>query len=145
MLTTKLVMALGTALAMPPSLPPARHAPAAHATVVAQAWHVGPPAPHHWNSQPPPPPAFEEVRPRRGYVWVEGGFEWRHGRYVRMPGHWERERMGRRWQPGRGEPAGDHYVWVRGGWIEIGPVAIGSLPIGKWRHLTPAEVASLKG
>ena len=26
--------------------------------------------------------------------------------------------------------------------VQIGPIAIGSLPIGKWRHLTPAEVAS---
>src|SRR3954465_12161920 len=120
MLTTKLVMALGTALALPPALPPSR---APHAAVVAQAWHVGPPAPREWRGQPPPP-AFEEVRPRRGYVWVEGGFEWRHGRYVRLPGHWERERMGRRWQPGRWEVAGDHYVWVRGAWIEVGPIGI---------------------
>ena len=28
--------------------------------------------------------------------------------------------------------------------VRIGAIAIGSLPIGKWRHLTPAEVASLK-
>jgi 16S rRNA U516 pseudouridylate synthase RsuA-like enzyme len=29
--------------------------------------------------------------------------------------------------------------------VQIGTIAIGSLTIGKWRHLTPAEVASLKG
>ena len=28
--------------------------------------------------------------------------------------------------------------------VQIGSIAIGSLAIGKWRHLTPAEVASLK-
>ena len=28
--------------------------------------------------------------------------------------------------------------------VQIGPIAIGSLAIGKWRHLTPAEIASLK-
>lgn len=123
MLTTKLVMALGTALALPPAAP-ASHAPAPSPMVVAQAWHVGPPAPREWRGQPPPPP-YEEVRPRRGYVWVEGGFEWRRGRYMRLPGHWERERMGRRWQPGHWEVAGDHYVWVRGAWIEIGPIGIG--------------------
>jgi 23S rRNA pseudouridine2605 synthase len=27
--------------------------------------------------------------------------------------------------------------------VQIGPIAIGSLAIGKWRHLTPAEVASV--
>src|SRR4051812_18920287 len=123
MLTTKLVMALGTALALPPTLPPPP-APAPSPMVVAQAWPGGPPAPREGRGQPPPP-AFEEVRPRRGYVWVEGGFEWRHGRYVRLPGHWERERMSRRWQPGHWEVAGDHYVWVRGAWIEIGPIGMG--------------------
>ena len=28
--------------------------------------------------------------------------------------------------------------------VQIGAIAIGSLEIGKWRHLTPAEIASLK-
>ena len=29
--------------------------------------------------------------------------------------------------------------------VKIGSIAIGTLPIGKWRHLSPAEVASLSG
>ena len=29
--------------------------------------------------------------------------------------------------------------------VRIGTISIGSLTIGKWRHLTPAEVATLKG
>jgi 23S rRNA pseudouridine2605 synthase len=29
--------------------------------------------------------------------------------------------------------------------IRIGPIAIGTLPVGTWRHLTPAEVATLLG
>ena len=29
--------------------------------------------------------------------------------------------------------------------VQIGPIAIGSLPIGRWRHLTRAEVAALAG
>ena len=29
--------------------------------------------------------------------------------------------------------------------IAIGPVRIGDLPIGKWRHLTEAEVRGLRG
>jgi len=69
----------------------------------------------------PPPPRLEVVQPRRGFVWVEGGFTWRDGRYVALPGHWERERHGYRWQVGRWEPETDHYEWTPGGWIEVGP------------------------
>jgi 23S rRNA pseudouridine2605 synthase len=28
--------------------------------------------------------------------------------------------------------------------VKVGPLAIGTLPIGKWRLLTPAEVAAFK-
>lgn len=70
-----------------------------------------------WNDPPPPPPP-EVVRPRRGWVWVEGGFEWRHGRYHRIPGHWERVRPDRQWHSGHWERRGDHYEWIAGTWAE---------------------------
>ena len=54
-----------------------------------------------WRGNPPPPPPIERVRPRRGWVWVEGGYDWRRGRYVPRRGHWERERPGRQWHGGR--------------------------------------------
>ncbi len=73
-----------------------------------------------WNDPPPPPP-MERVRGRPGWVWVEGGFEWRHGRYRRLPGHWERERPGRQWHSGRWDWRGDHYEWVPGAWVEGQP------------------------
>ena len=75
-----------------------------------------------WND-PPPPPAMEQVRPRRGWVWVEGGFEWRHGKYRRLRGHWERERQGQHWHSGRWDWRGDHYEWVPGAWSE-GPAYV---------------------
>ena len=75
-----------------------------------------------WND-PPPPPAMEQVRPRRGWVWVEGGFEWRHGKYRRLRGHWEREREGQHWHSGRWDWRGDHYEWVSGAWTE-GPAYV---------------------
>jgi len=74
-----------------------------------------------WNDAPggpTPPPPMERVRARHGWVWVEGGFEWRHGRYRKLPGHWERERPDRHWHSGRWEWRGDHYEWIPGSWIE---------------------------
>jgi Carboxypeptidase regulatory-like domain/WXXGXW repeat (2 copies) len=72
-----------------------------------------------WRGDPPPaPPPLERVRPRRGWVWVEGGYEWRGRRYVRLRGHWERERPGRQWHGGHWEWQGDHYAWSRGDWSE---------------------------
>jgi hypothetical protein len=77
-----------------------------------------------WNDPPPPPPPpMEHVRPRRGWVWIEGGVEWRHGRYHRLPGHWERQRPGRAWHSGRWDWRGDHYEWIPGAWIE-GPAYV---------------------
>jgi hypothetical protein len=65
-----------------------------------------------WRGAPPPP--MERVRPRRGFVWVEGGYDWRGRRYVRLPGHWERIRQGRQWHGGHWQWQGDHYAWARG-------------------------------
>jgi hypothetical protein len=70
-----------------------------------------------WHDAPPPPP-MERVRPRRGFVWVEGGYDWRGRRYVRLPGHWERVRPGRHWHGGHWEWQGDHYGWSRGDWAD---------------------------
>ena len=76
-----------------------------------------------WRGSPPPPPPVEHVRPRRGWVWVEGNYEMRDGRWMWVGGHWERERPGRRWHGGHWEWQGDRYVWVRGSWIE-GPAFV---------------------
>jgi len=86
-----------------------------------------------WNDPPPPPP-MEHVRPRRGWVWVEGGYLWQHGRYRRLPGHWERERPGRHWHSGRWDWRGDHYEWVPGDWSE-GPAYVA--PPEAWRQDAP--------
>src|ERR1044071_4636986 len=55
----------------------------------------------------PPAPRVEVVpAPRRGYAWVPGYWQWRHGRYVWVSGTWVRERPGY------------HYVSPR--WVEHG-------------------------
>lgn len=75
-------------------------------------------------NEPPPPPPMEQVPPRAGWVWVEGGYEWRHGRYRRLPGHWERERGDRRWRSGRWTWRGDHYEWIPGAWVVEVPAPV---------------------
>lgn len=99
-------------------VPPAPTAPAVR---VAQGgeWRAQPPAPPpgNWHNAPPPP-APERVRPRRGWVWVEGGYDWRDGQYVRLRGHWERARPGRQWHSGHWEWRGDRYAWVAGTWLD---------------------------
>jgi len=120
MLTTTLALIVGTALSVPPAATVRGVAVPARPAVVAQSWHL-----HRHvmmrRHPPAPPPRLEVVHPRRGFVWVEGGFTWQDGRYVSRPGHWERERIGYRWQVGRWEPETDHYAWMPGGWVEVAP------------------------
>lgn len=65
----------------------------------------------------PPPPREEVVpAPRHGLVWEPGYWDWRHGRYVWVRGHWIRERHGMYWHPSHWENRGGHWVLERGGW-----------------------------
>jgi Carboxypeptidase regulatory-like domain/WXXGXW repeat (2 copies) len=114
MLTADWILLLAMT-ASPAPFSPSIH-PIASPTALAQVggWRGNP---------PPPPPPVERVRPRRGFVWVEGGYDWRGRRYVRRPGHWERLRLGRQWHGGHWEWQVDHYGWVLGGWSE-GPAYV---------------------
>jgi hypothetical protein len=67
----------------------------------------------------PPAPQQEELRTRAGYVWVRGRWDWQ-GRWVWVPGHWERERAGYAWADGRWEQRGNDWVWVEGEWRTAG-------------------------
>ena len=52
------------------------------------------------SRRPAPPPRFERIRRRPGYVWVAGNYEWRRGRYVWVRGHFERRHIERPFYPG---------------------------------------------
>ena len=55
--------------------------------------------------------------PYRDAVWVGPEWQWRHGRYVSVPGHWVHPRhRGAVWVPGHWvtEPHGE--IWVSGRW-----------------------------
>lgn len=64
----------------------------------------------------PPPPRYEHIVVREGYVWAPGYWRWRHGRYVWVDGYWMRPRSGYVWVGPRWEPNGPHWRFHAGYW-----------------------------
>jgi hypothetical protein len=64
----------------------------------------------------PPPPRVVVVQPRPGFVWIEGRWTRRGGRWHWHDGHYERVRSGHVWVQGRWERRGNRHVWVEGRW-----------------------------
>ena len=65
------------------------------------------------------PPALRvEVvpAPRRGYLWVNGHWDWRNGRHQWVAGTWVRERHGYAYNPSRWEERDGRWHLDRGGW-----------------------------
>jgi hypothetical protein len=65
---------------------------------------------------PPPRRAESHGRPKRGFVWINGNYEWRGNAYVWVDGHWERAKANQVWIDGRWEQQGNVYVWSPGHW-----------------------------
>jgi hypothetical protein len=66
----------------------------------------------------PPPVRYEVVpAPRPGWVWVPGVWEWRHGRYAWVAGHWVVERPGFTYVPARWVERHGRWVYHRGAWV----------------------------
>lgn len=68
---------------------------------------------------PPPPPRYERIAPRPGMVWVRGHWQWRHGRYVWVPGHAVRARPGYAWVQPAWRPYGPRWRFQAGYWARI--------------------------
>jgi hypothetical protein len=64
----------------------------------------------------PPPPRTVVVETRPGFIWIEGRWNRRGGRWDWADGHYERERAGNVWVQGRWERRGNRHVWVEGRW-----------------------------
>ncbi len=66
----------------------------------------------------PPPPRYERVIARPGWVWAPGHWRWapRAQRYVWAPGYWIAARPGWRWVGPRWVPRGPHWVFRAGYW-----------------------------
>ena len=72
------------------------------------------------EEDPPPPRVVVMPAARPGYIWIDGRWDWRGGRWVWMDGRWEGERVGYAWNPGRWERRGRGHVWVEGRWNNRG-------------------------
>ena len=92
--------------------------------VVEARGHVAAPAPVAVVEveEEPPPPRAVVVETRPGFIFVQGRWERRGGRWVWNDGHWERERSGYVWEPGRWETRGRRHVWIEGSWRTSGTV-----------------------
>lgn len=64
----------------------------------------------------PPPPRVVVVETRPGFVWIEGRWIRRGGRWDWHDGHYERVRANQVWVQGRWERRGNRHVWVEGRW-----------------------------
>ena len=77
-------------------------------------------APHTYavRSGPPPPRAgFVGRAPGPGYVWCDGYWDWRGGRWFWMNGFWQRPpRVHAVWVPAYWELHGRGYRFHRGKW-----------------------------
>lgn len=69
---------------------------------------IGPPAAVVEHPGPPPGP---------GFVWIAGFHRWDGGRYVWVPGHYERPpHRGARWVPARWQHRHGGWVMTEGHW-----------------------------
>lgn len=66
----------------------------------------------------PPPPRAEKVDARPGFVWIPGEWDWRDDNWEWVPGHFERERAGKRWNPSRWEQRDGKWARLEGGWLD---------------------------
>ena len=67
------------------------------------------------------PSGYEVNAPRNApypnAIWIGPEWQWRGGRYVAVPGHWERARRHHEiWIPGHWEQRRRGYFWVPGHW-----------------------------
>ncbi len=111
-------------------------AAAAGGCVVSGEAHVRAPVAVVEVESEPPPPRYEEVVVRPGFVFIQGRWNWNGGQWVWMNGHYERERVGYVWAPGRWERRGNRHVWVEGEW-RAGAAASGGVQVRDHREAPP--------
>ena len=90
--------------------------------VVRARGHVGVPVTVVEVEEEPPPPRVYVRDTRPGFIFIQGRWDRRGGRWDWRDGYWERERAGSRWEDGRWERRGRGHVWVEGRWSAGGNV-----------------------
>ena len=69
---------------------------------------------------PPPPPRRVEIEGRPGFVWVDGVWASRGGRWVWIDGYWVRARSGHVYVQGRWTRRAGRWHWVEPRWERRG-------------------------
>ena len=83
----------------------------------------------------PPPPQYEQVVVRPGYVWIGGHWGWRD-RWLWEPGYYEVARPGYVYVGGTWVVHGNGHHWVPGYWRQQNPgtvVVPSQRPQGRWK------------
>lgn len=68
------------------------------------------------SERPADPVYVRPVAPRAGYVWIDGGWYYRGGRYVHRQGYWAPPRQHYTYRPGNWDRRGNGWHWRKGGW-----------------------------
>jgi len=68
------------------------------------------------DEEPPEPQYEAQPAPRAGYVWVQGHWEFRNGRWKWSRGYWKAQRTGYVWVAGHWERRGNRHHWIAGHW-----------------------------
>ena len=71
---------------------------------------------HYVSAQPEAVVITRPAQPGLNYVWVDGDYYYRGGRYAYRQGYWARPKTGRNWQTGTWMKTPRGYYWRRGGW-----------------------------
>ena len=68
------------------------------------------------TSLSPPPARIENVKPREGFVWAPGYWEWRHRSYHWVTGSYIFERRRHHWIADQWKQEGGQWHYLRGRW-----------------------------
>jgi WXXGXW repeat (2 copies) len=69
----------------------------------------------------PPPPRYQRVDSRPGYIFIQGRWDRRGNSWAWQDGHWERERANAYYQPGRWQRNHNRgHIWLEGRWVVRG-------------------------
>jgi len=68
------------------------------------------------SSRPEPPVYARPASPHAGWIWIDGDYYYRGGRYVHRPGYWTAPRRGYHYQPGNWQQRGNGWSWRKGHW-----------------------------
>lgn len=71
---------------------------------------------HYVSAQPDAVVVTRPASPGPNYIWVDGDYYWRGGRYNYRQGYWARPRAGRVYRSGAWSQSPRGYYWRRGGW-----------------------------